>query len=74
MNCSIDGCPGSYETKEIVHTIKKGDEIIVFEKVPAEICNVCSDILLTPETVRHIEALMTLSAEPERHAPVYAYR
>ena len=73
MKCSIQGCPGQYERRLIVHTVKRGAELCVFEDVPAEVCDVCSDMLLAPETVRHLEELMRGHAKPERHAPVYAY-
>ncbi len=73
MKCSIQGCPGQYETKLIVHTVKSGADILVFENVPAEVCNVCSDMLLPPQTVEHLEALMTRRTKPQRFAPLYEY-
>lgn len=73
MKCSIEGCPGQYEEKTILHTVEKNGQIAVFEKVPAEICNVCSDVLLAPDTVRHLEVMLTEVGRPERMAPVYAY-
>jgi YgiT-type zinc finger domain-containing protein len=73
MKCSIQGCSGHYEDRELVHTVKKGDEVFVFENVPAEVCDVCSDTLLAPDTVRHLEDLMRGKKKPERFAPVYVY-
>ena len=73
MKCTIRGCPGEYEQRAIVHTLKRGDDLIVFEGVPAEVCDVCSDTLLAPETIRHIEELIEDHAVPRTHAPVYAY-
>jgi YgiT-type zinc finger domain-containing protein len=73
MKCSIQGCPGHYEHRLIVHTVKRGAEVIVFEDVPAEVCDVCSDTLLAPETIRHLERLMKQESKPKKHAPVYAY-
>jgi len=73
MKCSIQGCPGQYERRLIVHVVKRGKDVLVFEDVPAEVCDVCSDSLLTPETIRHLEALMRQRTEPRSHAPVYAY-
>jgi YgiT-type zinc finger domain-containing protein len=73
MKCSIQGCPGEYENKLIVHTVKRGAEVLVFEDVPAEVCNICSDTLLAPETVRHIEGLIRQKSKPGRYAPVYVY-
>lgn len=73
MKCSIQGCPGHYERRFIVHTVKKNNKVLVFEDVPAEVCDVCSDTLLDADTVRHLENLINRGAEPKSHAPVYAY-
>ena len=56
MKCTIAGCPGVYEPQTVVHTVKHWGEVMVIDHVPAEVCNVCCGVLLTPETVRHIEA------------------
>lgn len=53
--------------------MKRGSDVLVFEGVPAEVCDVCSDMLLAPETIRHLEQLMQGHEEPEKHAPVYGY-
>lgn len=73
MKCTVQGCPGTYEPKTIVHTVKKDSTVIVFENVPAEVCDVCSDTLLAPETIRHLEKLIAEQGKPNKHAPVYAY-
>lgn len=73
MKCSIQGCPGEYERRAIVHMVKRGGDVLVFEDVPAEVCDGCSDVLLAPETIRHLERLMTQRAKPRKQAPVYAY-
>lgn len=73
MKCSVQGCPEQYENRLIVHTVKRGDDVLVFEGVPAEVCDVCSDTLLDPKTVRHIEELIKHQADPRKHAPVYLY-
>ena len=73
MNCSIQGCPGEYENKEITHRVRHKGRIVVIDHVPAEVCSICGDVLLKPETVRHIEALLRKSAEPARTVPLYEY-
>jgi YgiT-type zinc finger domain-containing protein len=67
------GCPGTYEARTVVHTVKHRGEVIVIDHVPAEVCNVCGDVLLTPETVRRIEALLTATPPPLRTVLVYDY-
>lgn len=56
MRCNIEDCPGEYEHREVVHTVRQGKRIIVIDHVPAEVCNICGDVLFTPDTVSGIEA------------------
>ena len=58
---------------EIVHTVHRGADIFVFERVPAEVCSVCGDTLLSPETVRHLETLLSSGGKPDKVVPVYEY-
>ena len=72
--CSIQGCPGTYEARNVVHTVRYRGEIIVIEDVPAEVCSVCGDVLFTPETVEHLQRIVRERSQPAtRHAPVYQY-
>ena len=73
MKCSIRGCPGEYEEQRVVHTVRHRGEIVVIDAVPAEVCSVCGDILLKPETVRRIEKLLETRAAPASTAPLYQY-
>ncbi len=73
MKCSIRGCPGEYEKRDIVHTVRHRGQVIVVDHVPAEVCSVCSDVLLKPETVRRIEELLRTAPQPAGTAPVYEY-
>lgn len=73
MNCTIQGCPGAYEARTVVHTVKYKGEVIVIDHVPAEICSVCGNVLLAPETVRRIEALLKAPAAPRKNVPLYEF-
>jgi YgiT-type zinc finger domain-containing protein len=73
MKCSIVGCPGEYDERYIVHTVRQRGALMVIDDVPAEVCSVCGDVLLTPATVRRIESLMQSVKTPARTAPVYEY-
>jgi YgiT-type zinc finger domain-containing protein len=73
MKCSIVECPGAYEKQRIVQTVRQHGQVIVIDDVPAEVCSVCGDILMTPDTVRRIEALLRSTKAPARTAPVYEY-
>ena len=73
MKCTVMGCPGEYEDRRIVQTARRGGNLVVIENVPAEVCPVCGDVLLKPDTVRHIEAILRRAGDPDRTAPVYEY-
>lgn len=73
MMCTIQGCPGEYEARQVVHTVKHHGEVIVIDHVPAEVCGVCGDVLLAPETIRRIEALLQAPPPPNRNVPLYEY-
>jgi YgiT-type zinc finger domain-containing protein len=73
MKCTIVGCPGEYEDRKIVHTVRHEGRLVVIENVPAEVCSVCGDVLLRPDTIRQVEAILRQTREPDRMAPVYEY-
>ena len=73
MKCSVQGCPGQYEPKQIVHTVHRRSDILVFEHVPAEVCSICGDTLLAPGTIKHLEDMLCAKAKPGKTAPVYEY-
>ena len=73
LKCSIAGCPGEYEARLIIHTVRHRGRVIVFDLVPAEVCSVCGDVLLKPGTVRRIEALLQTTTQPARSVPLYEF-
>lgn len=72
MKCSIKGCPGESETRAITHTLRQSGRVVVIDHVPAEVCDVCGDVLLRPETIRQLESLLQ-RAQPASSAPLYEY-
>lgn len=50
MKCGIQGCPGEYEEKRVLHTVRHRGQVIATAHVPAEVCSVCGDVLLKAET------------------------
>lgn len=73
MNCSIRDCPGEYEEKTVIHPVRRAGRVMVIDHVPAEVCSVCGDILLRPDTVRHIERLLASMPQPTQVAPLFEY-
>ena len=73
MNCTIVGCPGTYEPRETVVVEQVQEELSVIAHVPVEVCDVCGDVLFRPETIRHLEALRHPEGPPARTVPLYEY-
>ncbi len=73
MTCTVTGCAGVYEAREVVHTVHQGGRILVIDHVPAEVCTLCGDVLFAPETVRRLEVLRQTTAAPTGTVPLYDY-
>jgi len=73
MKCSLVDCSGEYEQREVVRAVRQGDRIIVVEHIPAEVCDVCGDVLFTPETIERLEALRNTTKPPMRTVPLYTF-
>jgi len=73
MKCTVEGCPGEYERRKVTHTVRHRGELVVIDHVPAEVCDICGDVLLDPQTVRRLERLLKLRREPAGTIPVYEY-
>lgn len=73
MKCSIAGCPGEYEAKTVIHTVRREGRVMVIDHVPAEVCATCGDVLFTPQTVRRIEKLLASHPQPTRTVPLFEY-
>jgi len=69
--CSIQACSGEYEEKHIAHVVEHHGSVIVLENVPADVCSVCGDVLLSLDTVEAIEAVLKNPGKPIRTVPVY---
>ncbi len=73
MNCCIEGCSGEYEERQIVYSVRYRGQVRVIDHVAAQVCSLCGDTLLKPETVRRIEQLLRSSTEPTMTVPLYEY-
>ena len=73
MKCTIQGCPGEYEERTVVHTVRHHGNVVVIDHVPAQVCSVCGDVLLTPDTIRRIEKLLETMPQPTKAVPLYEF-
>lgn len=51
--------------------VSHNGQTIIIENVPASVCPVCGDTLLSLDTVEAIEKLLLSPGEPDHTAPVY---
>lgn len=56
-----------------MHTVRCQGQVVVIDYVPAEVCSVCGDVLLKPETVRRIEMLLRSATQPASTVPLYEH-
>jgi hypothetical protein len=56
-----------------MRSFKRRDKIIVLDGVPAEVCWVCGDVLIHPDTLEHIERLLRDRHDPDGSVPLYRY-
>jgi YgiT-type zinc finger domain-containing protein len=73
MKCSIDDCTGEYEFRTVIHTVRSKGRVLVIDHVPAEVCDICGDVLFTPQTVRRIEELLEHLPKPADTVPLFEY-
>jgi YgiT-type zinc finger domain-containing protein len=73
LKCTIEGCPGECEPRLVTQTVRYRGQVVVIDRVPAEVCTVCGDVLLSPEAIRHIEELLRNAPRPAREVPLYEY-
>lgn len=71
--CTLRDCTGEYEERVIIHTVRYRGRPIVIDHGPAQVCGVCGDVLLAPDTIRRIELLLKMSTQPASTAPVYEF-
>jgi YgiT-type zinc finger domain-containing protein len=75
MKCTVSGCPGLYDDKRVNNTYRLDGRLVVVRDIPVQSCPVCGDVLVSPNTARRIEALLSgdaTSKESAEFAPVYA--
>ena len=56
-----------------MHTVRHHGQVTVIDHVPANVCPVCGDVLLGPDTVRRIEALLEKESQPASTVPLYEF-
>mgnify|MGYP006291786127 CR=1 FL=1 len=71
MNCTVKGCLGEYEIRRVTQTYNIEGELVVISGIPAEVCTICGDTLIDPETATLIEKRLGNLGEADETAPVF---
>ncbi len=72
MNCYKQGCPGKQRTELIVHAVRPGGKaVVVFNHVPALVCDFCGAAGFTYNTVEQLECILQDGSEPAGSVPLY---
>ncbi len=66
-------CGGELQKKTITHAQEYEGKIIILENVPAEVCRRCGEVLLRPEVLEKVQALVWSKAAPKRRQSVPVY-
>jgi YgiT-type zinc finger domain-containing protein len=51
-------CGGTLVDKLITHEIRKGEELLVFDNVPALVCTQCDGVWMTDEIKRKLDEIV----------------
>jgi YgiT-type zinc finger domain-containing protein len=74
MNCYKKGCPGKQHEELIVHAVSPGGKgVVVFNHVPALVCDFCGASGFTYNTVEQLERILQGGTEPAGSVPLYDY-
>ena len=73
MRCGIAVCPGEYDARKVMHTVRHEGQVIVIDHVPADVCSVCGDVLLKPDTVCRIKGLLQEKHQQASTVPLYEF-
>jgi YgiT-type zinc finger domain-containing protein len=70
--CAV--CEGTLRTTTITHEERRGDNIYLFQNVPAKVCDACGELWIDEEVLREIDRLIT-NGVPVRtvETPVYDF-
>ena len=73
--CHKNDCPGGLEECLITHTVRHEGELVVIDRVPAEVCDACGETLLMLETVRKIDRMVREreGLTPSSTVPLYEF-
>jgi HTH-type transcriptional regulator / antitoxin MqsA len=66
-------CVSIMESKKITYPQEYKGKIVILEKVPAEVCRQCGEVLLKPDILKKVQELVCSETKPKRTAQVAVY-
>ncbi len=63
-------CKGKVVKKKISHVHHWGEKIVLFEDVPAEVCQQCGEIYFAPEVLRAMDEVIASKPHPRKRVSV----
>jgi YgiT-type zinc finger domain-containing protein len=71
MRCQSPGCTGEHQPQTISHSVIHRERTLVIHGVPADVCPDCGEVLVSEETILHIEGLLSRKARSKSATHVY---
>ena len=62
---------GVYQEKLVVFSSRRADRLVIVEDVPAMVCDICGDRIITDETALEIERVA--AGEPHYSGPIHRF-
>ena len=59
-------CKGKVVEKKIRHVHHWGNELIIFDDVPAEVCQQCGEVYFSPEVLERMDNAVLAAIKPKR--------
>ncbi|MBM3156858.1 MAG: type II toxin-antitoxin system MqsA family antitoxin [Chloroflexi bacterium] len=63
-------CKGKIVNKRIRHVHHWGEEIIIFENVPADVCTQCGEVFFSPEVLETMDKVSQKRIAPKKSIAV----
>ncbi|MBM3134854.1 MAG: type II toxin-antitoxin system MqsA family antitoxin [Chloroflexi bacterium] len=63
-------CKGKLARKRIRHVHRWGTRIIIFDDVPAEVCQQCGEVYFSPEVLKLMDEMTLQDYQPKAVIPV----
>jgi len=71
MKCHTPDCTGEHEPQRISHSVIYRTRTFVVHDVPADVCPDCGEVIVTEETILHIDRLLARKARSKSDAFVF---